>query len=97
MHGAATYNIYPLPTFSLLNSVLRIGVIAQMVERRNDDLECWTILVRARCTPLFFFSNNDRLLAYVFIGGDPQLEWLKRNESNRVYWFQARFLSLVYL
>ena len=23
-----------------LNSVLRIGEIAQMVERRNDDLEC---------------------------------------------------------
>ena len=40
-----------------LNPVLRIGVIAQTVERRNDDLECWTMLVRARCTPLFFFQQ----------------------------------------
>ena len=78
-----------------LNPVLRIGVIAQMVERRNDDLESSTMLVRARCTPLFF-SNNDRLLEYVFLGGDPQLERLKRNYSNSVYWFQARFLSLVF-
>ena len=40
-----------------LNPVLPIGVIAQMVERRNDDLECWTTLVRARCVPLFFFQH----------------------------------------
>ena len=31
-----------------LNLVLRIGVITQMVDRRNDDLQCWTMLVRAR-------------------------------------------------
>ena len=40
-----------------LNPVLRIGTIAHMVERRNDDLECWTKLDRARCTPLFFFQQ----------------------------------------
>ena len=56
MHGAATCNIYPLH-LAELNPVLRIGVIAQMVERRNDDPECWTGLVRARCMPLFFFKQ----------------------------------------
>ena len=80
-----------------LNPVLCIGVIAQMVERRDDDLEiagqCWF----EPAIRHYFSSNNDRLFAYVFTGGDPQLEWLKRNESNRVYWFQTRVLSLVYL
>ena len=72
-----------------LNLVLRIGTIAQVVERRNDDLE----MLNSSCSsPLLV-----RLFAYVFTGGDPQLEWLKRNESNRVYWFQTEFLSLVYL
>ena len=65
--------------------VLRIGAIAQMVERRNDDLEnaeqCW--FEPALCH--FFLGNNVGLFAYVFTCGDPQLEWLKRNESNRVY------------
>ena len=79
-----------------LNPVLRIGAIAHMVERRNDDLEiaeqCWF-----EPAPCHFSSNNVRLFAYVFTGGDPQLEWLKRNESNRVYWFQTGFLSLMYL
>ena len=78
-----------------LNSVLRIGAVAQMVARRNDDLEiaeqCW--FEPAPCH--YFSSNNVRLFAYVFTGGDPQLEWLKRKESNRVYWFQTRLLSLV--
>ena len=68
-----------------------------MVERRNDDLEiaeqCW--FEPALCH--YFSSNNVGLFAYVFTGGDPQLEWLKRNESKRVYWFQTGFLSLVYL
>ena len=40
-----------------LNPVLRIGIIAHMEERRNDDLECSTKLDRARCTPLFFFQQ----------------------------------------
>ena len=82
-----------------LNPVLRIGVKAQMVERRNDDLECWLKCWFEPAVCHYFSSNNDRLLAYVFRGGDPQLEWLKRNESNRVYmyWFEPRFLSLVYL
>ena len=80
-----------------LNPVLRIGAIAQMVERRNDDLEiaeqCWFEPALYH----HFSSNNIRLFAYVFTDGDLQLEWLKRNKSNRVYWFQAVFLSLVYL
>ena len=89
MQGATKCNIYP---------VLRIGAIAQMVERRNDDHleiveQCW--FEPALCN--YFSSNNVRLFAYVFTGGDPQLKWLKRNESNRVYWFQRGFLSLVYL
>ena len=63
-----------------LNSVLRIDYKAQMVERRNDDLEiagqCWfEPTVRH-----YFSSNNVRLLAYVLIVGDPQFKWLKRKE-----------------
>ena len=42
---------------SKLNPLLRIDAIAQMVERRNDDLECWTMLVRARSLPLFLFQQ----------------------------------------
>ena len=68
-----------------------------MVERQNDDLEiaekCWF----EPALLYYFSSNNVRLFGYVFTGGNPQLEWLKRNESNRVYWFKAIFLSLVYL
>ena len=55
-----------------------------MVERRNDDLECWTKLDRAPVRN-YFSSDNDCLLAYVFTGGNPQLEWSKRNESTRIY------------
>ena len=51
-----------------LDQVLRIGVIAQMVERWNDYLEiagqCW--FEPAACH--YFSSNNVRLLAYVFTG-----------------------------
>ena len=39
----------------------------------------------------YFSSINVGLLAYVFTGRDLQLKWLKRNESNRVYWFETRF------
>ena len=71
--------------------------MAQMVERRNDDLEiaeqCW--FEPAPCH--YFSSDNVRLFANVFTGGDPQLEWLKRNESNRVYGVQTGFWSLVHL
>ena len=41
----------------------------------------------------YFSSNNVHLLAYVFTGEDPQLEWLKRDESNIVYRFEKIFLS----
>ena len=57
-----------------LNPVLRIGAIAHMVERRNDDLEiaeqCWFEPARRH----YFYSSNVRLFAYVFTGGNPQLE-----------------------
>ena len=33
----------------------------------------------------------------IVTGEDSQSEWMTRGESNRVYWFQIRFLSLVYL
>ena len=52
--------------------VLRIGVIAQMVERRNDTPEiagqCW--FEPTACH--YFSSNNVHLLAYVFKVGNPQ-------------------------
>ena len=55
-----------------LNPILRIGYIAQMVERRNDYLEiagqCWF----KPAVRHYFSSNNVRLLAYVFTDGDPQ-------------------------
>ena len=59
---------------AMLNPVLRFGIIAQMVERRNDDLEiaeqCW--FEPAPCH--YFSSDNVRLFAYVFTGGYPKLE-----------------------
>ena len=33
----------------------------------------------------------------IFTGEDPQSEWMKLDESNRVYLSQTRILSLVYL
>ena len=57
-----------------LNPVLRIGVIAQMVERRNYGLD---IARQCRFEPAvrhYFSANNDRLFAYIFTSGDPQLE-----------------------
>ena len=63
------------------------------VEHWDDDVEI------AGLIPLYatIFSNNVRLFAYVFTGWDPQKEWLKRDETKRVYWFKIGFLSLVYL
>ena len=40
----------------------------------------------------YFYSNNIRLLPYVLTGGDPQLQWLNRNESNRVLWIWDKIL-----
>ena len=58
-----------------LNPVLRIGAIAQMVERRNDDLEiaeqCW--FEPSPCH-YFFPTMFACLHVYVFTRGDPQLE-----------------------
>ena len=65
-----------------LHVVLCIGYIAQMVERMYDDLEiawqcCFEPAVRH-----YFSSSNVRLLTFVFTGGDPQSDWLKRNEQS---------------
>ena len=75
-----------------LNPVLRIGAIAQMVERRNDDLEiaeqCW--FEPALCH--YFSSNNVRLFAYVFTGWDPQLEWSVTNQIEYTGFRQDSYL-----
>ena len=61
----------------------------------------WTVIPRlqvlAHCAPLFFFQQCLLVGIYVFTCENLQLEWLKRDESNRVYWFQPIFLSFVYL
>ena len=55
------------------------------------------LLVRAQGAPLFFFVQCSPVGITIFTGEDSQSEWMKRDEWNRVYWFQTRFLSLVYL
>ena len=77
-----------------LNPVLRIGwhgSVGRALERWSGN---WLFAPVVRYS---FSSQNVRLLAYVFTDEDPLLEWLKRNESNRVYSFEARFWSLVYM
>ena len=54
------------------------------------------LLVRAHVAPLFFFQQCSPVGIAIFAGEDPQSELMKRDESNRVYWFQTIFLSLVY-
>ena len=55
------------------------------------------LLVRAHGAPLFFFQQCSPVGIAIFTGEDPQSEWMKRDESNKVYCFQTRILSLVYL
>ena len=43
--------------------------MAPMVERRNYDLD-----IARQCVRHYFSANNDRLFAYIFTSGDPQLE-----------------------
>ena len=77
-----------------LNPVLCIGwhgSVGRALGRCSID--CWA----EPAVRHYFSSNYIRMLAYVFTVGNPYLEWLKRNESNRLYWFETRFLSLVYL
>ena len=54
----------------------------------------WGLLVQSHCLPLFFFQNESCLCGYVLTAEDPQSEWLKHEESNRVYWFETRISSL---
>ena len=54
-----------------LNAVLRIGYIAEMEQRRYDDLEIAGRYWFEPAARHYFSSNNVRLLAYVFTGGDP--------------------------
>ena len=65
--------------------------------RERVRLGIQRLLVRAHCVPLFFFQQYSPVGIYIFTDEDPQSEWMKRDESNRVYWFQTRFLSLVYM
>ena len=94
MHGPATCNIYPLPIFSYGKSSAsypRTQLSWQSIGSISGN--CWfEPAVRHYCS-----SNNVRLFAYVFTGGDLQLERMKHKESNRVNLFQTRFLSIVYL
>ena len=55
-----------------LNPVLRIGVIAYIVERRNNDLEIAGQCCFEPAACHYFSANNVRLLEYVFTGGDQQ-------------------------
>ena len=57
-----------------LNPVLRIGALAQIVERRNDDLEIAEQCLFKPALCHYVSSNNVSLFAYVFTGRDPQLE-----------------------
>ena len=46
---------------------------------------------------LFFFQLFSLVSIKVFTGEDPRSESLRRDESNRIYWFLTEFLSLVNL
>ena len=54
------------------------------------------LLLRAYCEPLDS-SNIVRLLAHVFTGENPQSEWLKHDESNRVYWFDKILILRIFV
>ena len=87
-------------SLSSITSKLHISVMDD--ERRNPidfgvRLGIKWLLFRAHGAPLFFFQQCSPVGIAIFTGEDPQSEWMKRDESNRVYWFQTRFLSLVYL
>ena len=77
-----------------IHPVLRIGDIVQLVERANDGLEiaCSSPLYATIFLPTMFAHWHTCLQVET-----PILEWLKRDESNRVYLFQTKFLSLVYI
>ena len=67
-----------------------LDIISPDVAKCGTRLDCNPEV--AGSNPLYatiFSSSNVRLLAYVFTGEDPQWEWMKRDESNRVYWFKT--------
>ena len=71
-----------------LNPTLLISRCSSVWERVRTvilRLQVW-----AHCAPLFFFQQCSLVGIHVFTGEDPQSEWLKSDESNRVYWFQTR-------
>ena len=75
-----------------LNPITWIGwhsSVCRALGRCSRD--CWFELAVRH-----YFSSNNIFLEYVFTCGDSKLEWLKRNQWNRVCWFQTRVSSWVY-
>ena len=95
MHDTATYNIVAINSNIHLYSK-SLNPTPPSSFGNVFDLECKGRWFEPAVNQ-YFSSNNIRLLAHVFTGEDPQSEWLKREEWNRVYWFQTIFLSWVYL
>ena len=76
------------------NTEVRIGDMAQLEERLDDDLK---VAGSAWCVSLFFFQQSRLVSIHVFTVGDPLSESLKRDKSNQVYSLETGILSLVYL
>ena len=87
MHDTTTYNIVAInSTYSKsLNSTLHINPpspVGSTLGLKSKGRSFEPVVNH------YFSSKNVRLLAHVFTGEDPQTEWMKRDESNSVYWFQ---------
>ena len=83
--------------YSVYITLHRSSDAAQWRARKTWNPKDLRLLVRASGAPLFFLQQCSPVGIDIFTGEDSQSEWMKRDESNRVYWFQTRFLSLVYL
>ena len=65
---------------------------------RRITLKLYITMYSKRLNPTLHISlAQSGARIYVFTGEDQQSEWLKRDESNRVYWVETGFLSSVYL
>ena len=60
-------------------------VIMHQESKEDLSLKASRINLPSEHNSLISFSNNARLLAYAFRAEDQQSEWLKRDESNKVY------------
>ena len=84
---------FSLSSHIIFNPVSNISEIPQFGELAGFGFKgYWFVPMMSR----HFSSNklNARLWVYVFTPQDPHLEWLKREESNGVYWFETRVSSL---